>query len=399
MSQNYDDWDDSVDVDQKASSGRRAGRKFSYLHRFDDTPTLIHLTYPEKPYIHPKTGQELPFRAGSRHFLPGRGKGKGIFNECGVDIGEPCVVCAYSNPVALNLESVAKDESLAQHISKPYYAAAGFIEEDFHLVEYYIDDREPDKGTFKRRERCLGRGCEYCQEKLPLVFGKKFYMEMSPAQWRFSIHELHKRIENRYCRCGGDIYVASFNCSKCDKMVLDVSTTCDCGSGKVGIDYEKGAAICDKCGATWSAFYTDHKKIYEDSIEPYKCKCGHRGKLRAVRFCSTEKCEVDPFSVFDAQLKVKLTGTKKNTRFIIEDWKIQPPDERLFDIKAQGNDDWAPKVVDAHKTPLDLDVLLQPDTADEQAKNIGKPNPFTAAGMGAGRYARYEGSDEEAAAS
>lgn len=397
MSQNYDDWDDSVDVDQKESSGRRSGKKFSYFHQFDDTPTWIHLAYPEKPYVHPKTGKELPFRPGRHHFLPGRGKGKGLFMECGEAFGEKCVTCAYSNPAAFKLEGVAKDDSLAKCESKPYYAVAAFIEEDHHLVEYYFDERDADKGTFKRRERCLGRGCEFCDDGLPMVFGRKIYFEMSPAQWRFSIHDLHKKIENRYCRCGGDIYVASFNCQNCNQVMVDVSLTCNCGSTEVGIDTEKGEAVCDKCGSRWSAFYTDHKKIYEDSIDEHNCKnCGHRGKLRADRFCSTEGCEVNPYSVFDAALRVKRTGTKKNTRFIIEEWKIQPLDKRLFDIKAQGNDDWAPKVVDANKKPLDLDKLLQPDSADEQAKVIGKPNPFTAAGMGVGRYARYDGDEATA---
>ena len=397
MSQNYEDWDDSVDVDQKDSGGRRAGKKFAFLHRFDDTPTWIHLMYPDKPYVHPKTGQELPFRASRRHFLPGRGKGAGIFMECGTAFGEPCVTCAYSNPAAAGLDNVAKDESLAKCEDRPYYAIAGFIEEDHHLVEYYIDEKNQERGTFKRRERCLGRGCEYCDDKLPLVFGKRFYMEMSPAQWRLTLEELNKVIKNRYCKCGGDLYVASFNCTNCDRVVLDVSLTCQCGSTEVSIDVDKGEAVCDKCNARWSAFYTDHKKIYDDSLDKQKCKhCGHRGKLLPARFCSTEGCKVEPYTVFDAKLQVKQTGTKQSTRFIIQDWVIQPPDERLFDLKAQGNDDWAPKVVDAHRKPLNLDELLAPESPDDQAKAIGKPNPFTAAGLGAGRYARYEGDEAPA---
>lgn len=356
---------------------------------------------PEKPYVHPKSGKEFPFRTGKRHFLPGRGKAKkGMFVECGVDYDEPCVVHAYSNPAAFGLEGVAPDASLAQHDAKIYYAVSGWIEEDFHLVEYWKDENDESKGTYMQRERCLGRGCEYCQDGLPKVFGKKFYSEISPGQWRHSIHELHKRIENRYCKCGGDIFVTSFNCGGCDRMVLDVSATCDCGSDQVGIDVEKGEAVCDKCGAAWSAFYTDHKKIYEESKESYKCKCGHRGFLVPARFCSTEGCEVDPYGVFDAQLKIKVTGTKKEKRLVIEDWSLQPPDERLFDPKEQGDDEWADKIVEAHKKPLDLDYLLRPPTAEEQAKDIGKPNPFTAVGMGAsGRYARYDNddSDDEAA--
>ena len=391
----YDAWDDSLEEDRK--SGRRSsGKKWGYLFRFTDAPTKIHLSHPENPYTHPKTGKELPFRAGKRHYLPGRGKRKkGMFAECGVDAGEPCVVCAYSNPAAFDLENVAPDASLAQHEAKVYYAVAGWIEEDYHLVEYYKDDNDHDKGTYTQRERCLGRGCEYCLDDLPKVFGKKFYTEISPGQWRHSIHDLHKKIENRYCKCGGDIYVTSFTCGGCDKLVLDVCTTCDCGSDDVSIDVDKGEATCGSCNSVWSAFYTDHQKLYEESSEVYKCKCGHRGFLVPQRICGTEGCEVDPYGVFDCQLTVRTTGTKKEKRLIIDEYVIQEPDERLFDEEYQGADDWAPKIVEAFKKPLDLEYLLRPASTAEQAKEIGKPDPFSTAAKGSARYARYEGEDGE----
>lgn len=388
-----------MEEDRKDSGQRNTGKKFGYLLRLTDAPTKVHLGEPEKPYTHPKTGKSFPFRTGKRHFLPGKGKSKnGVFMECGVDYNEDCVVHAYSNPVAFGLEGVAKDENLAQHKASTYYGVSGWVEEDFHLVEYYRDENDQNAGTFNRRERCLGRGCEYCQEGLPKVFGKRMYLEISPGQWRHSIHELDKRIKNRYCKCGGDIFVTSFSCAGCEERVIDVSETCDCGSTEVGIDVEKGEAVCDKCGAAWSAFYTDHKKLYEEAKEVFKCKCGHRGFLVPNRFCSTENCEVTPFSVFDAQLTLRVTGTKKEKRLIIEDWVLQPPDEKLFDPKFQGDDDLAAKVAESHGKPLDLDYLLRPGTAEDQARVVGKPNPFSAVGSGAGgRYARYDSeSDDEA---
>lgn len=309
--------------------------------------------------------------------------------------------CAYDNPTAFGLDNVAPDARYSQDGLKPkvYYAVSGWIEEWYHLVEYFKDMEDEAKGTYIQRERCSGRGCEYCQDNLPKVFGKKFYAEISPGQWRHAIYDLHKRIENRYCKCGGDIYVTNFNCAKCNKVVLDVCTTCDCGSDDVGIDPDKGEVSCGKCKRSWSAFYTDHKKLYEESREIYKCKCGHRGFLVPQRMCSNEKCEVDPYGVFDCQLTMRTSGAKTEKRLIIDSYKIQPPDPLLFDEEAQGSDEWAPKIIEAFEKPLDLDYLLRPASTAEQAKLVGKPDPFSAAATRANRHARYDtdGSDDDEA--
>lgn len=367
------------------------------LWRPTEAPTKIHLSRPEKPYVHPTSGKEFPFRASKRHFLPGKGKQKkGAFLECGVERGEQCVTCAYINPAAYGLVNVAPDASLAQHASKMYYAVAGWIEEDFHLVD--VENQSGD-GTHKERWRCLGRGCQYCTDGWPMVFGQRFYMEVSPGQWRHSFHDLHKRIENTYCKCGGTLYVPSFVCAGCDKMVLDVATFCDCGHGPVGLNVETGQAICDKCGKSWSAFYTEHQKIYEESNEVYACRdCGHKGFLKPTRVCSTEGCTVQPYGIFDCQLTVRVTGDKKEKRLLIDSHVIQEPDPRLFDPQFQGNDDRAAQVAESFAKPIDLDYLLKSQTPDEQCKVLGKPNPFNAVARGAARYAKYD-ADGEAPAS
>lgn len=387
----YDSWEDSLEDDRRSSSRGSSGKKWSLLWRPSEAPTKIHLSRPEKPYVHPTSGKELPFRAGERHFIPGKGKSrKGAFIECGVKRDMECVVDAYINPNAYGLTNVAPDANLAQHKARIYYAVAGWIEEDFHLVDV---ENQNDEGTHKERWRCLGRGCEYCQEGWPLVFGNRFYMEVSPGQWRHSFHDLHRKIENSYCRCGGRIYVPSFCCANCNKLVLDIATYCDCGGESV-IDVDRGVAICETCGREWSAVYTDHQKLYEESNESYTCRdCGHRGFLRPTRICS-EGCEVDPYGIFDCQLTVRMTGEKKERRLIIDSYTIQDPDPRLFDPEHQGNDEWAPKIVQAHETPLDLEQLLMPLPPDEQAKILEKPNPFNAVARG-NRYAKYDAEGNE----
>jgi hypothetical protein len=391
--QEYDSWDDSLEEDRQ--SGRSgSGKKWSLLWRPSEAPTKIHLSRPEKPYIHPISGKALPFRASKRHFLPGKGKRrKGAFLECGVDRQDPCVTCAYDNPAAFGLVNVAPDASLGQHKSKVYYGVSGWIEEEFHLVDVQNNEGE---GTHKERWRCLGRGCEHCATGWPVVFGTRFYMEISPGQWRHSFHDLHKNIENSACKCGGTIYVPNFTCGGCNEIILDVSTRCDCGSDNVGLDVYTGQATCGQCKKSWSAFYTEHQKIYEESNEVYKCRCGNKGLPNPTRLCSTEGCAVDPYGVFDCQLTIRMTGDKKEKRLVIDDHKIQEPDVRLFDVEWQGADEWAPKMVEAHQNPVDLDYLLKTPSPEEQCKVLGKPNPFNAVSRGAARYAKYNGDGEAA---
>ena len=401
----YDEWDESIEEDS-GSNRRRSGKKWGYLLRFNEAPVRVHFSYPEKPYVHPKTGRSHPFRSGRRHFIPGGGKrGKGSFEECGVDYKEPCVVCAYTNPAQFELENVAVDGRLSKLESKTYYGVAGWVEEDYHLVEFYKDENNPEAGTYKQRERCMGRGCEYCQDDEQKVFGNKFYSEISPGQWKHTIHDVNTRIQNSHCQCGGDIYVLRFECPACDvipvckdkegrEVLMDVSTFCDCDSDNVSINADTMEAVCGDCGNKWSAVYTNHQSIYQLCRDKQKCvECGNTAVLRPVRVCSTEGCEVKPHGVFDCQLTLRVTGKGKDKRMHVDNYVIQPPDPRLFDVECQGGDDWAPKIVEAHKKPLDLDYLLRPDDPDDQAKRLNKPNPFNAAGRtaGAGRYARYEG--------
>ena len=403
MTEAYDDWDDSLDEDQK-SSRKPGGKKFGLLHIFTEAPVKIHLSEPEEPYLHPKTGQRLPFRVGSNHFVPGAGKkGNGAFLECGINFDEPCVIHAYSDPVAFGLDNVAADARLAKLDAKNYYGIAGWIEEWYHLVEYYKDDSDEAQGTYNRRERCAGRGCEHCEDGWLKVFGKKMYTEVSPGQYRFAFADLNRRIQNSHCKCGGEIFVPSFHCEACDNLVLDVAIHCDCGAdeGSVGINLDNGMATCDSCEAEWSARYYEHEKLFRSTGDRHKCKdCGHQGRLRPNRICTTENCEVDPYGIFDCQLTVRVTGEGRDKRTTIDNYEIQPPDERLFALEHQGGDEWAPKIVDSHKKPIDLNWLLQPASTAEQAKVLGKPDPFTATGRGASRFSRYsaegaEGEQEE----
>lgn len=396
----YDDdsWDD-VQEDKKDSS-KPTGKKWGLLYRLDSTPTKMHFSYPEEPYLHPRSKKPQPFRTGKRHYIAyGGKKGKGAYLECAQVWNEDCVACASQNPQQFGL-ALQPDSSIGD--PRYTYAAGGWIEEVFHLVEEYIDDQDPNAGTKHRRERCAGRGCKLCQTGWPTVFGKKMFIELSGGHWQ-TVADLNRRVQNHYCKCGGEIYVTRFVCPKCGDFArikdvpLDVFTYCQCGSDAVGIDYDNRMAVCSHCNAQWSADYVDHKDIYEGSLSTMTCACGYRGSSKPVRFCSNGCDPVTPYGVFDIQLTMRMTGTGKDKRLHIDDWKLQEPDPRLFEPQHQGNDEWAQKIADSNKRPIDLNYLLSPGAPDWQAKEINKPNPFIAGADTSHRYARYAAPDQQAA--
>jgi len=256
----YDDWNESIEVDRKAGRKASSGKRWSYLLKFTTAPTRVHFGHPEKPYTHPDTGRKLPFSTRKRHWIPGGGKkGNGIYIEC----GDQCVVCAYTNPQAFGLENVTADSRFIQFVPKTYYAVSGWVEDWYHVLEYYIDDKDQSKGTFHRRERCSGRGCELCNDGEEKVFGNRFYANIAPSHWRDAVHDLHNKIQLSHCKCGGAIFIPDYTCVKCNKVLLDIYSTCDCGNTEVALKVDSGTAVCNKCDSSWSAYVADHQHLYE----------------------------------------------------------------------------------------------------------------------------------------
>lgn len=397
----YDDgaWDDVVE-DKKDSSKPNLAKKYGLLFRLDSTPTKVHFSYPEEPYMHPRSKRPQPFRTGKRHFIAyGGRKGKGAYLECADVVGDQCVACALQTPERFGL-ALTPDGSVGD--PRYSYAAGGWIEEVFHMVEEAIDENDPQAGKRHRRERCSGRQCQLCRAGWPTVFGKKMFLELSGGHWQ-TVADLNRRVQNHHCKCGGDIYVSRFICPKCQEFArvkdtfLDILTYCDCGSDNIGIHYDSRLAQCNSCNTQWSADYVDHKDIYEGSLSTMTCACGYRGSPVPVRFCQNGCDPVTPYGVFDIQLTLRMTGTGKDKRLHIDDWKLQEPDQRLFDLQHQGNDEWAQRIVEANARPIDLNYLLNPGAPDWQAKEINKVNPFIAGADKSHRYARYAAPDQPAA--
>jgi hypothetical protein len=373
--------------------GGYRNKRFGLLWKLDETPTRIHFALPEKMYRH-TSGDEFPFRAGTRYWVPWGGKAKkGAFLE----VGEKSIIDVYKNPAkfGLNIAPIKKFKELHPQI---YYSTAAWVEEEFHLVEK--QSTYGDKGTYRERERCTKRGCPHCAQKWPKVFGRKVYLDISMSHWNQTIYGVQEKVASS-CKCGGFIYTSHYECNKCKNMLVDVTNTCfSCGSTEIGIDPERCEAVCQKCSSTWSLFEVDNPEIRKAVADEITCpKCSHKGYPVPVQLCTTENCPGDPYSIYDCQMRIQMVSspTGKNKELRIDDVRIQPPDARLFNPEYQGvGPEDSKKGADYMKSTIDLDKMLSAIDIEEEAAILGIANPFSTAVQSAG-YAQY-GAQEEAPA-
>lgn len=385
-------WRTARGADQKKSSRGSSNRRWGYRWKFDQVPTKVHFTLPEKPYRHPDTGLEFPFRFGQRYWVPWAGKDhKGAY----IEVGEQDVIAAYKNPAAygLKIEPKSKYNKLDPKI---YYAVSGFVEEWFHLVKKQNPNTQAE---YHERERCVGHNCEHCKKQIPKVFGKKVYFEIARTHWNESIFSVNERVGSN-CKCGGFIYTPHYECQQCHELLVDVMHRCfSCGKENIALNTESAEAECQDCHATWSIYESDNPEVSKVVNKDMKCpKCGFEG-LPTPSIVCTNCQKPDAFGVFDCQMKIMMVGSAdgKSKEMRIEDVVVQPPDTRLFEAKFQGPEaEQAQKTVDFFAKPMNLDTLLAAPTPDEQATTLGEANPFSSKGGTSQGFKSY--SRDEAAA-
>jgi hypothetical protein len=366
-------WRESKHVDKEKNRGG-GSRRFGARHAFTPEPVRIHLARPEELYEHPDTGSSFPFYTGERFWVP---KGGASRNGCYVESWDECIINAYKNPsqFGLNIQPIGWMQKLNPKI---YYAVSGWVEENFHNVK---KKSEKSGNEYHQREICTGRGCENCQEGWPKVFGKKAYFIVAPTHWNESIYSANEQVESS-CKCGGFVYAQHYECGECSEMLVDMMNFCfNCESENIELDTDEAKAVCADCQSEWSVYESDNKEVSKVVNSEMKCpKCQHKGLPRPVLVCTD--CEKpDPYDIFDCQLKIKMVGSKdgKSKDLVIDDIRIQEPDERLFDKKFQGDDpEWNQKIADGMKNPINLTKQLAHLSQDEEAALLRVANPFTA---------------------
>lgn len=375
-------------------------------------PIRFHPFRPEKPIIDPYTGSEFYWRRRRSHFVSSLNGGKGGYLECGGFPGENtpgCVLDAYLSPQEFDLDIEADpDLSRLDCDMRMSYVIPGFVEEWFHLVQ---KPTKKDKNkTYTDRELCRGaKNCPLCARGAPRVFGRRGYLEFSKYAWDTQVEPMYEKIE-KYCRCGGLIYVPEYVCPECATVVIDVANSCPAcerqglEANNIEIDAEKQEARCLTCDSQWSLLESEDPDLAEAVGMKHTCPgCGHEDYPSANLICTEENCEVDPYDLFDVQFKIKKEDDKQNSSVVITDWDIREVNPRLFDVKCQGDVEGASAeaikaaetAVERNQTHIDLEKAFPIESTAAQAKTLDRPDPFSEAdqSIAAQNYAANYGDD------
>lgn len=325
---------------------------------------------------------------------------------------EDNLIEAYRDPAKhgfAELDEAAAGAWLKKFPARPYFCISGWVEDWYHLVEKKNDKTEK---TYVDRVRCEGRGCPHCQEKWPKVFGNRFWMDFSGAQWMNVMDKLLEELD-RCPQDGGYVYPLHYACEECGEILefvdpkskrdvrLDMTNSCpSCGSEEVGIDPEEHMAECNDCHTRWPLLTheDDDLKRYVDTV--MKCQaCGHQGYPKAVMEHSEGLEEWESSSLFDCAITMYKTMEGDKGRLHIKKWEFSEPDPRLFDPRFQGWDgdeknteakEIAEKWVERHKQALDLDKVHQVQDPDQVAETIELPNLFAVAAGGGSKRQAYK---------
>lgn len=369
---------------KREGGGRRGGNRL-WRQRWtpNETPTRVHFGIPETLYEN--FGNMDPWKIGFQHWVPGVGKGKGRFIDCGSP-DAPCLVCAYTDPQSLGLD-VEINTSMAKCYRDMYIGVAGWIEEWFHMVPVKKDGKE-----YKNRVMCEKRGCQYCKEGHIKIFGTRFYTQFSYPQWRAVFEPLEQQVQT-HCQCGGRLAVFDYLCANCETPLVDFLTTCaQCGGENISVDFDQDVAMCEDCSAEWSIFEYADAELVNTVRNDVKCpECGHNDILVPRLGCAMpgEGCgeEPNPYSIFDVSMVLQ----KKDKRLEVLKWNIAEPNEKLFDPEHQGPDkEIAEKVAKRNEQVIDLNEVFETMSASEQSALLGLENPWSTSNAG-GKAKYYKG--------
>jgi hypothetical protein len=402
-----------INEERSKTRSKMKSRFWGLRLNLNERPKKLHLDRPEKLYKDIDSSLEFPWARRRRHFIPGGGKrGKGAYIDCA---GDRCLVCAYGDPRRFGFK-FEPDKVLSRQDAEVYIGVSGWEEEWFHLVKQKKEGKKDENGkvqTFMSREPCEGKNCEHCAKKRKKVFGQRFFCAFSDAQWRTLMSEIYEKVE-RICQCTdskgnhGYLYLPAYICSNPDcgeetdesfipTVLVDMMLSCphcgDAAEGEFEIlpNPENHTAVCQKCQMEWSLLESQDNELAQRVNQLVRCHvCGNEDYPKPLYVCTSEGCEGMPHDIYDVQMILRKEGTGKQTKLVVVDWKIQPPDPRLFDPSKQGEGEGAENVTKRHREHLDLDQIFAPDPPSAQAEMLKRDNLFKDVG-GQQNFRDYKG--------
>jgi hypothetical protein len=95
-------------------------------------------------------------------------------------------------------------------------------------------------------------------------------------------------------------------------------------------------------------------------------------------------------------MTIKKESEDQMAGLVVTKWDIREPDSRLFDPEHQSEDERdAKKDIEILESHVDLSAIYKPQSSSEQAKLLGKKDPFGPSGGGSSTRQYDRGGDDE----
>ena len=297
----------------------------------DETPTRIRII--------PHTDKEVFYKFYTKWIKTPEGQNHNLISNAWNGERElPCVLYYYCE----------KDEN-ENYWADEKTAVTVLVLEDFYKIphtskngfEYFTYERVP---TADRHGRIVHPSSAH--EQYEIVFGRKLWWEMWDSQRRDLVSKLDA-IGDRCANCGkGEISTYAYSCAKCENVFADHNES------PIDVDTEEQLRTmeveCENCGHYGKA------KQHIDCVHVE----GVGSRKQYVEGCGNPK-QLDWIS---CDVTVSAISVGNRTAVNVDDFSVS---EEL-DVP-----DW---MLD----PMDFDYFLGRQDLDDQAKAMGRPNPFGA---------------------
>lgn len=222
-----------------------------------------------------------------------------------------------------------------------------------NVLEYYHKVKKTSKkGTeYSAYELCKGvdrhnkSACEYCDEGLDKVYANQYFWSLGYGHKK-QLEEQLDQIKLRCTSCkDGEISTWGYACGGCGEIIASHKEH-DLSEEDVEMLETADDIQCEACGHVG-------KTIPQIECVHFE---GHGSSGRWVAGCDDPKPVTN---IWDLEFLIKTTGEGNSTALVIDGWRMPTEALKKWQLK-----------------PMDFDYFLAYQDLDDQAKAMGRENPF-----------------------
>jgi hypothetical protein len=214
----------------------------------------------------------------------------------------------------------------------------------------------------QKRGQSQARPCEGCAQNAKFIWGEHRLIQVGKNQLN-NILDMDSELAKSCMNCGTGVITVGYDCEKCSTEMLDVA----------------------KSGWT-------NAQIKQFSETVYQCqKCGHSGRPMPAYECGydlrtmqkipggcPDNVEPRPLGIFDVVMWIQREGDSTQTEMVVKQWtpisRFTLPDGRLSG--TEDNKPLGEALQTIVPTLFDLKKMYAPQSLDDQAKAVKRPNPY-----------------------